>query len=206
MDLQLIGIIGGGLILWWLLEKLCRSTDRKEAIPLGAEPFSAREVKKALERIGCVILDDTPTYITGLRSGDLVNWGQEISVEARGEEMLVKSTFVHSQIIGDGRNQENVDAFVREWDRRREFPRSGEDDGEFDQGSPSSNAISAVVFGTIWVLIGAFIMRFVIRGGFDPDKKLSSQLRLSGMASFALGYGLVKVRAGLARIRMARKR
>lgn len=193
-------------VVFYGLSKLESSTAREGVIPLADGELPRDEVKAALERMGCVLADDGGGVITGLLPGRGGSWGQEVTVRIETGSMRVRSAFSRSQLFGARKNQENVDRFRAEWERRAESRAAAAD--PVVQASSEARA-RAVARNTVWggglaVAAGLGLLSVALfvpaREGASPGSKV----RIVGFALVPLAYGLPRVWAAVARLRRKR--
>jgi hypothetical protein len=175
------------------LTRLASSTAREVVISFGPGEPSGEEVKAALERMGCLVSGDRGRVITGFLSGSGGSWGQEVTVTIDPGRLRVRSCFSNSQVFGARKNQENVDRFRAEWDRRDEFRVAAGDTAVLASTEMRAREVAgdallggalAVIAGLALLLIAAFVPS---REGASPGGKL----RLVGLAMIPLAYGVL---------------
>lgn len=185
------------------LSKLSSSTEREIAIPLADGEASRDEVRAALERMGCLVPDGRGRTITGLLSGSLGNWGQEVTVTIGTRRLRVRSCFSTSQIFGGRKNQENVERFRAEWERRAEVRMAAGDPAVRASSEVRAREVARGVVqgGGLTVAAGLALLLIAVlvptRAGASPGAKL----RIVGLALIPLAYGVPRVWAALARRR-----
>jgi hypothetical protein len=190
-------------VAFYGLSRLSSSTAREVAIPFADGELPRAEVKAALERMGCLASDDGGSAITGLLPGSGGSWGQEVTVKIETGRIRVRSAFSSSQAFGARKNQENVDRFRAEWERRAEVRAAAAD--PVVQASSEARA-REVARNTMWggglaVAAGMGLLSIALcvpaREGASPGSKIS----LVGLALMPLAYGLPRVWAAVARLR-----
>jgi hypothetical protein len=179
-------------------------TAREATLPWKGKGFPRAEVKAALERMGCLVSDDGGSALTGLLSDDGPNWGQEVTVTTEPGRLRVRSAFSGSQAFGASKNQENVDRFLVEWERRTEFEAAAADPAvrEASELKAREVARNALWGGGLATAAGLALLLFAFlapsREGYSGA---SSKIRLIGLALIPIAYGLPRVMAAVARLR-----
>lgn len=197
--IALLVAVAIAIILW----RLSSSTVREITIPFEGSGLPRNEVRAALERMGCVVSDDGGGAVTGLTPGDALSFGQVLTIRAERGHLRVRSSFSDGQAWRGSKNQENVDRFRVEWERRNEVGAAAAD--------PAVRAASEarardVARRTIWsggfavaAGLGILLVVFLVpsREGASPGGKFY----LAGLGAVLLGYGIPRVRAAAARLR-----
>lgn len=201
-DIVLVIIVVVFVALAYGLDRLSARASREITIPFEGDAPAA-DVKAALERIGCVVVDRPGGAIIGLLRGDGGDWGQEVTVTAEQNRLRVRSSFSGQQITGASKNQENVDRFSAEWERRAEVAAAAVADPsirEEAEAQARKAARDALRGGAVAIAIGIGVLVLAAlpaREGASP----SGSVRLAGIGLVVIGYGLPRAVAAAARLR-----
>jgi hypothetical protein len=188
-------------VVFYGLSRLSSITVREITIPFAEGNPPREEVKAALERMGCVVSDNGSGAVTGLHPGRDFSWGQQVTVTTEPRQLRVRSCFSNSQAFGGEKNQENIDRFRAEWERRADFRAAMADPAVRASSEARAREVArngawggsvAVAAGLALLLLALFVPSEGSRG---------SRLKLLGLALLPLAYGLPRVSAALARLR-----
>lgn len=187
---------------FWALSRLSSRTSREITIPFEGTELPMAEITAALERMGCLVSEQDGHAITALTPGDMVSFGQVLTIRAESGRLRVRSRFSDGQAWRGSKNQENLDRFKIEWDRRREFQATAANRTVRAASEAEARGVArkalwrgqvAVAFGVGILLLAFFLPR--------REGESGSRFYLAGLALWALLYGLVRMRAAVARLR-----
>jgi hypothetical protein len=188
--------------LFFGLNWLSARTSREITIPFAGGDLPASEVTAAFERMGCVVSCPTGDEITAHTPSDALSFGQIMTVKLENGALRVRSSFSDSQAWRGSKNQENVERFKKEWERRAEFTAAAFDPAvrATAEASALKNARKTLWGGVFAVAVGVgFLLLLLVPARGAAGK--GANLRILAFALIPLAYGLPRIWAAWSRLR-----
>jgi hypothetical protein len=196
---QFLIFVGIAALVFYGVYWLQRRTSRELQIPLEEPGLSRHVVRKALERMGCTITHDSSHMVCGTLPMSGMTWGQEVSVTLHHHMLLVRSTFLISEIIGGSVNQQNVERFAEEWKNRTKFIRTDPAQKARQETFVKENAGSSARTGAFIAIATGLVLAAAIwlpspNGGSARFRLIALVVPVFMMGCASVWYGMKRVR------------
>lgn len=199
--LTVLAVVLGSAAFIFVASRISSWTVCEITIPL-AGGATQDQVRAAMERMGCLMAEASENVSTGFISGDGFNWGQKLTVTVERDLLRVRSRFSGSQAFGAEKNQENVERFRIEWERRGSVEAVAEDPEIRKASVERARQVAqrARWGGGLAVSVG-LILLFIALARSTEGAPASGTFRLAALALVPLLYGLPRLLAGASRLR-----
>jgi hypothetical protein len=129
-----------------------------------------------------------------------MSWGQEVTVTPHHHMLVVRSTFLISQIIGGSVNQQNVERFAEEWKNRSKFIRTDPAQKARRETFVKENAARSTQIGAFMAIAAGFVLALAIWVP-SPNGGVSARFRLIALAAPVFLVGCASIWHGMKRVR-----
>ncbi len=199
-------MLGGVAVTVYGAYRASVATPREITIPFTSNELPVPEVKAAFDRMGVLVSAESPSEVTGVRSD--WGWGQVLTVTAEPGRLRIRSEFADTRVWGAEKNQENVERFRAEWERRAEVEAAAVDPVVH---AMSESKVRDLARKSMWgsgfcIVFGLGVLAVVLLLPTQKGASSGGMFTVAGLGIVSLAVGVRGITAAARRLRQGPRR